>query len=736
MIKKALLTTYLACLVLLGTSSSIYSQNGNSSFDLGNKINFGFNPSSSSSSKSSLISSVSSIAPGDSFTVALKLTHPVGWHSYYHNDGIGISKSPAITWTYPDGFIASSLTFPTPHRFKSSGFTSYGYEGTNYFITDITAPKDLAVGETVTLTADATWQLCKESCKNEDGKHSINIVCATQTITNPTFTSELADYQKKYLPASTPEEWKISAASINGNIDLNIDSENKLPDDLEFYEYDGQLDAQKEIKITPSGNSLTISGTFNQGNDLTSGPAKGLDHISGILHSPSSALTGDKHSVFVSTQWDAPSEKIIPINNLQVNEGIHDEHTPTSIVENDLSALEIAEKYDIDSKVSIITLDRIDDEGNALDDDGNIIAKEELFTDGEGNIVNKDGEITGELEKTTFFYAALLIFGGGLILNLMPCVFPVLGVKVLGFVQLSGNDPKKIKKHGIAFTLGVVVSMWILATVILIIRDSAGQGVAWGSQMKNPIFVGCMIILMALFALNLYGVFEVGTSLTSAGGKLHAKKGYEGSFFSGVLTTLIATPCGAPLLATAMTYTLQQTIFLALILFTIFGLGVAAPYLLLSFFPALINKLPRPGAWMVTFKKSMSFLLLATVVFLMNTYVAQTGADGIILMLWALVILATAGFIYGTWGTPMISALKRRIIGYGIASLFAVWGGYLGYQSMLIKPEAKVQNLASNSAIIKTEAEDIHSWANWVPGLVDHQRSKKRIVWIDYTADW
>jgi len=410
--------------------------------------------------------------------------------------------------------------------------------------------------------------------------------------------------------------------------------------------------------------------------------------LSFMNFSPSEPLFKENHSVFITAKWPNETSASATEGNIEK----HSQHNKTTQSETDLSAEEIASKYDIDSKLSIISLKRLDKDGNVLDDNNNIIAKEDLFTNEEGIIINADGEIIGAVKKTTFYWAAILIFGGGLILNLMPCVFPVLGVKVLGFVQLAGNDPKKIKMHGIVFSLGVIVSMWILAAVILIIRDSTGEGVAWGNQMQNPIFVGCMIILMAMFALNLYGVFEVGTSLTSAGGSLHAKKGYEGSFFSGVLTTLIATPCGAPLLATAMTYTLQQTIFLALILFTIFGLGVAAPYLILSFFPAL---------------------------------------NGIILMLWALVILASAGFIYGTWGTPMISKGKRYLLGYGLASLFAIWGGYLGYQSMITEPaeDTQTQTIVSNS-------DDIHSWANWTPGIVDHHRSKKRIVWIDYTADW
>lgn len=684
---------------------------------------FGSEGTSGDTSTSSIISNVSSVTTGQKFKVALKLTHPKHWHSYYHNDGIGISQIPAVKWTLPTTSAASTLTFPTPHTMDSFGLNSYGYDGTNYFITEITAPTNLKIGDSFKITADASWQICKESCVQEKAKHTLTLTISDTTVANPDYNAELADYQNKYIPArSIPSNWEITATEKDKLIEIKISTSTKLPDDLKIYEYNGQLDAQNPINVTTKDSTATISGKFNQGNDFSSDPAKKLAHISGILHSPSTPLTGDSHSIFITSPWDEAIPDIAaspaPAPTSENSEELATEDTPK----------EIAAKYDLDSKISIITLDRIDDDGNAIDDEGNIIDKEDLFTDAEGNITDKEGKIIGKIEKTTFLFATLLIFGGGLILNLMPCVFPVLGVKVLGFVQLAGNDPKKIKIHGIVFTLGVVLSMWILAAIILTIRETSGQGVAWGNQMKEPIFVGSMIILMAMFALNLYGVFEVGTSLTSAGGNLHAKKGYEGSFFSGILTTLIATPCGAPLLATAMTYTLQQTVLLAMILFTVFALGVAAPYLILSFFPALINKLPRPGNWMVTFKKAMAFPLLATVVFLLSAFIGQTGQEGIILMLWALVILATAAFIYGTWSPPFIAKARRYSIGFALPLALAAFGGHLGYKAMTTAPEKKQE--------VVVNTQDIHSWENWKPGLVDLTRSKKRIVWMDYTADW
>lgn len=337
------------------------------------------------------------------------------------------------------------------------------------------------------------------------------------------------------------------------------------------------------------------------------------------------------------------------------------------------------------------------------------------------------GNIIGEKQQATFLVALGLIFLGGLILNLMPCVFPVLGLKVLSFVELAGKDPRKIKLHGLIFALGVVISMLILAAIMLTIRETTGRGIQWGAQMQEPLFVGIIAILLSVFALNFYGVFEIGTTLTSVGGEFQQKKGYAGSFFSGILTTVIATPCGAPLLAPAMTYTLQQSIPVALILFIFFALGISLPYIILSFNPKLIDKLPRPGNWMVIFKKSMTFPMLAVVLYFLYVFGKQTGLDGLNWMLWALLAWAVAAFIYGTWSPPYVSKAKRYLLGFGLAASFAALGSFAAYLAIQQKPPAKA--LATNST-------DPHAWIAWQPGIVEMTRSKGRIPWVDYTADW
>ncbi|MEO6994926.1 MAG: protein-disulfide reductase DsbD domain-containing protein, partial [Lacunisphaera sp.] len=201
-----------------------------------------------------------------------------------------------------------------------------------------------------------------------------------------------------------------------------------------------------------------------------------------------------------------------------------------------------------------------------------------------------------------------LAFVGGLILNLMPCVFPVLGIKILGFVNQSGHDRSKITLHGLVFALGVLISFWILAGALLVLR-AGGSQLGWGFQLQSPAFVFCMAVFLLIFALNLSGLFEIGLSATGVGGKLQMKDGLSGSFFTGALAVLVATPCSAPFLAPALGAALSLPAVQSIAVFTAIAIGLALPYLLLSIFPQAIKFLPKPGAWMETFKQFMAFPL-------------------------------------------------------------------------------------------------------------------------------
>ena len=346
------------------------------------------------------------------------------------------------------------------------------------------------------------------------------------------------------------------------------------------------------------------------------------------------------------------------------------------------------------------------------------------FSEMEKYPIGSGGSSSGGGDETSLPIALLFAFVGGAILNLMPCVFPVLGIKVMGFVNKGGEKPAKIRMHGFAFAAGLVFSMWILAGGLLLLKNVGGYEIIWGEQMANPTFVGGIIVLLFVLGLNMAGVFEIGTSMSSVGGNLSNKEGYSGSFFSGVLTTLIATPCSGPFLGTAMTYAFGQPAPIAMLMFTVFGLGIASPYVLLTLFPPLIKRLPKPGAWMEVFKVTMAFALFATVAFFMKTFGSQTGVDGIFYMLMGLVVIGLAAYFFGVWGEPHIASGKRFAFGYAMPLLIAgagLWSIYSGTQQA--------------SAAVPTHAGTI-PWVKWHPGKVIEQVNQKKIVWADYTADW
>ncbi|MCG3204809.1 MAG: Thiol:disulfide interchange protein DsbD [Elusimicrobia bacterium] len=221
----------------------------------------------------------------------------------------------------------------------------------------------------------------------------------------------------------------------------------------------------------------------------------------------------------------------------------------------------------------------------------------------------------GSLQETRpgrrIAWALLLAFIGGFILNLMPCVLPVISLKILNFIQQTSGHSKKIAQHGWVFAAGVIVSFWALAGLLIALRAS-GQQIGWGFQMQNPFFVGFLFVLFLLLALNLFGLFEIGTKLIQLAGVTKGKSGFAGSFLNGVLATIVATPCTAPFMGVALGFALAQPPLVSFLVFTSLGLGMSFPYILLSSRPAFLKWVPKPGPWMIKFKSLMGVFLLAT----------------------------------------------------------------------------------------------------------------------------
>ncbi len=321
------------------------------------------------------------------------------------------------------------------------------------------------------------------------------------------------------------------------------------------------------------------------------------------------------------------------------------------------------------------------------------------------------------------FYA----FIGGLILNIMPCVLPVIALKILGFVSEAKSSPRRVRNLGLVYALGVIVSFLALAGIVIAAK-AAGHHAGWGMQFGSPIFVVCLTTLVTLVALNLFGVFEVtlgGRALDAAGG-LAAKSGAPGAFFNGLLATILATPCTAPFLAPALGFAFLQPTPIIVLIFLSVGLGLASPYVLLSFNPSLLKFLPKPGAWMEKFKIAMGFPMLATVVWLFNVAASDYGERVFWLGIF-LVIVALAAWIFGEF---FQRGRNRKGTALAIA-LILLAGGY----SYALENRLHWREMISGQPAVRNASDKI-DWQPWSPEAVAQARAAGKTVLVDFTATW
>jgi thiol:disulfide interchange protein len=316
-----------------------------------------------------------------------------------------------------------------------------------------------------------------------------------------------------------------------------------------------------------------------------------------------------------------------------------------------------------------------------------------------------------------------LAFGGGLILNLMPCVFPVLSIKVLSLLDHSQGERKTVQLSAAIYTAGVLVSFWILVAVLLALR-TAGRSLGWGFQLQAPGFVAFLICLLFVLGLSLIGAFEIGTSLMSTGSGLTQRGRYSSSFFTGVLATVVATPCTAPLMGAAVGFALGQSPAVSVLVFTVMAIGLASPFLLLSVFPGLTRYLPRPGAWMETLKQLMAFPVFATVIWLLWVLGQQVGVNQLAGLLLTLLVLAIAGWIAGRW--PQSRTAKAVAIVLGLAVTI--------FSTASVAPLAAGARASSNQS--GPRAANELRWEPFTAEKLAGYRAAGKPVLVDYTAAW
>jgi thiol:disulfide interchange protein/DsbC/DsbD-like thiol-disulfide interchange protein len=325
--------------------------------------------------------------------------------------------------------------------------------------------------------------------------------------------------------------------------------------------------------------------------------------------------------------------------------------------------------------------------------------------------------------------ALVLAFAGGILLNLMPCVLPVVSLKVLSFVRQSGGG--RGLRHGILFTAGVVASFWLIAGILVALR-AGGKLLGWGFQFQDPIVLIITASLFFLIGLNLFGVFEIGSVFTRLGAPLAGARGEAGSFFSGLLATAVATPCTAPFMGSALGYALTHSLPAAFGVFTALALGMSAPYVLLSAFPALVARLPRPGKWMETFKQIMGFPMMAAALWMIFVFSALADSAGVIRLLAALLLSGMGAWIWGRWG-GIVRPRMSRITAAILATVLVAGSVGFAVVSVRAAPSPALEGVLPG---VRTAAQGAAAWEAWSPEKVAQLRSQGTPVFIDFTAKW
>ena len=310
-----------------------------------------------------------------------------------------------------------------------------------------------------------------------------------------------------------------------------------------------------------------------------------------------------------------------------------------------------------------------------------------------------------------------LAFVGGLLLNLMPCVFPVLFLKGLALVRSGNEERHELRRHGLVYAVGILVSFWALVGALEGLR-SAGATLGWGFQFQSPVFLGLMAGLLFFLGLSLAGQFEIGLTLTSAGGGLAQKQGYTGSFFTGILAVIVATPCTAPFMGAAIGSARAQTWVVTFAVFTALAVGLAAPYVALTLQPHWTRLLPRPGVWMEVLRQAVAVPIFGTVVWLVWVLAQAYGANLLLAELSGFVLLAVAGWFLGRWPAKRWATVVAAVVIATVVAVDAVAPGRLA-----VAAESPAATLTG-------------TWLPWSAEAVSRAQAEGKPVFVDFTASW
>lgn len=623
-----------------------------------------------------LVADVAVVQPGRAFTVGLYFQIEPGWHIYWENSG-DAGLPIRVAWTLPEGFRVSPLRWPTPRRYtESGGMTAFGYQDEAMVLATVTPPASLS-GGSVVLEVAAQWLVCKEVCLPGAAKLQLTLPIGQ---VEPSSEAELIARFERAVPQPMSQssirvlkvEWMPQDAR-RGTLRLELAGRAAIQ---EFFprRVKGATIQHGGMKI--SGRSILIPMELDARETIG-------DVVSGVVVTERGAY--ELRAALGPAFAPVASESVRSAKPAPTESEVREERGAPEAMP----------------------------DGSAV---------------GETNWLSLPFRVRGQEGRShSLAMILLLALVGGIILNVTPCVLPVLSIKILGFVHQAGEDRRRVRMMGVSFAAGVLISLWALALVVIALR-ATGEQIGWGFQFQSPTFVVAISTVVFVFALNLLGVFEFRSP--SMRSRWLEKPGLVGAFFNGILATTLATPCTVPFLGTAVGFAFAQPGRIIWLVFTAIAVGLALPYVVLSWHPQWLRFVPRPGVWMVRFKQAMGFLLLGALLWLLDVLGNQLGMEAVIWTGVFLLFVAIAAWLIGQL-EPHISP-RRRWGTWGIAVVL-VLGGYLwAFEKELRWREAR----ALASEMSATMSADEIKWQPFSLADIERRVQRGETVFIDFTADW
>ena len=601
------------------------------------------------------------VRPGQPLWLGLQITHQPDWHTYWKNPGDS-GLPTELTWQLPAGLDAGDIAWPVPHKIAIGTLANYGYEGTVLLPVPVTVAQTFAPGplaKDVTVQLKASWLVCRKECIPEEGNFTLQLPIQSTTALH----SAAFDAAQKAQPQPLAKASAQQQAQVDGDA------------------------LQVRVAGLPAALRGKTLDLFPEMPEVLHNAAEGTQRWEGDVWTARIPLAEQRSN----------SPSTLPVVLAERVQG----STPRPGYRADLTVQ--GPWPAVATKASV---------SPALE----AALKANAALAGSG-LPPAAPSGASSLTLTAALLGALL---GGLILNLMPCVFPVLAIKVVGFTR-HAQDRRAHRISGLAYTAGVVLSFLALGALMLGLR-AAGEAVGWGFQLQSPAVVAALAGLFTLIGLNLAGVFEFGNMLPSSVASLQARHPVADSFLTGVLAVAVASPCTAPFMGASMGLTATLPAAQALAVFAALGLGLALPYLAASLWPAVARTLPRPGAWMDTFRRFMAFPMFATVVWLVWVLGQQSGIDGAASLL---ILLVGLGLL--AWSLALQGRARRWLGSVATVAMALLLWAFGPHVTRMAEVAAAPANATATAA---------QGWQPWAPGAAEALVASGRPVFVDFTAAW